>query len=450
MKKRDGTVFWAHLDAICLESSGIPVCRVALSDITGRKHAEEALWKSEEKFRVAQELSPDGFTILRPVRDTDGKIVDFTWLYENDAIARLNGTDPKAVIGQRLLELFPGHQGTAFFKSYTQVAETGEPGIFEAEYGFESMARPTWFRIVVVRMDGDIAILAQDITERKKAEQALRKSEEKYRLLFENMTEMFQILEPLFNDEGRVFDFRYIKVNKATEVLAGKKREEMEGRTALELFGFVEDYWLEMIERALNTREPVHLTEYSKAVDLYYDVNAWKESEDKVAIVFSNITENKRDEKALRASEERMRVLVNCIPDEVWFAEKDKIVTLVNPAVLREFGEALHGVRVEKIASSLEVYRPDGSPRPIEEAPLLRALSGEVVRNQEEIIRIPARDELRYRQVNASPVIDAGGYIIGSVTIARDITEQKKAEEALRESGERHAFLLKLRRAAPD
>lgn len=80
------------------------------------------------------------------------------------------------------------------------------------------------------------------------------------------------------------------------------------------------------------------------------------------------------------------------------------------------------------------MLRPDGSPRPVEEAPPLRALRGEFVRNQEEIIRTPAKGELRTRQVSSAPVRDAKGKIIGSVSVVRDITEQKKAEQVLKES----------------
>ncbi len=152
-----------------------------ISDITDRKLVEQALRESQEQFQIAQDMSPDGFTILRPERDAQGRIVDFTWVYENAAVARLNGTNPEAVVGQRLLEVFPGHRGTPLLVAYQKVAETGETCIFEADYSGESMPKPTSFRIVVVPMAGDIAILAQDITERKQVEVALRESEDRFR-----------------------------------------------------------------------------------------------------------------------------------------------------------------------------------------------------------------------------------------------------------------------------
>jgi PAS domain-containing protein len=80
------------------------------------------------------------------------------------------------------------------------------------------------------------------------------------------------------------------------------------------------------------------------------------------------------------------------------------------------------------------VYRPDGSTRPVEEAPPLLALAGDVLKNQEEMVRTPATGEIRYRQVSSNPIRDAGDQIIGSVSVVRDIAEHKKAEEALRQS----------------
>ena len=121
--------------------------------------------------------------------------------------------------------------------------------------------------------------------------------------------------------------------------------------------------------------------------------------------------------------------------DEIWFADAGGNLTLVNPAVWGEFG-ALDGEPVEAIAARLEVHRADGSLRPPAEAPPLRALRGETIRDEEEIVRTPATGEMRHRLVSGAPVRDGEGAIIGSVCVVRDITGRKLIEEELRRSRE--------------
>ncbi len=145
--------------------------------------------------------------------------------------------------------------------------------------------------------------------------------------------------------------------------------------------------------------------------------------------------EIKRLLASIREERDRLDSLISSISDEIWFADKNGRFVLANPTAMREFGiDATPGIEVEKFAESLQVFRPDGTPRPAEEAPALLSLAGNAVRNLEEIVRIPASGELRYRQVNSSPVRDAGGNITGSVSVVRDITELKRAEEDLRRS----------------
>jgi signal transduction histidine kinase/ActR/RegA family two-component response regulator len=155
---------------------------VIFKDLTTQRTLMRELQASEERFRVAQELSPDGFAILKPIRDGQGWVVDFTWVYENAAAGLISGTDPNTVGGRRVLDLVPGFSDSPFFDAYRQVAESGESTIIEAQGGSRSAPSPSWYRTAIVSMGEDIAILAQDISERKAAEDRLHESEERLRL----------------------------------------------------------------------------------------------------------------------------------------------------------------------------------------------------------------------------------------------------------------------------
>ena len=152
-----------------------------------------------------------------------------------------------------------------------------------------------------------------------------------------------------------------------------------------------------------------------------------------------------RAKEAERAEKEWLAAVLNSMNEEVYFTDTQKRYTYANPAALREFGHAtVAGVQVEKIIANLEVLRPDGTPRPIEEAPPLRSLAGEVIRGEEQIVRIPRTGELRHRQVSSAPVRDATGTIIGSVSVVRDITDQRRVDAAFRLRDARSTALLKL------
>ena len=149
----------------------------------------------------------------------------------------------------------------------------------------------------------------------------------------------------------------------------------------------------------------------------------------------------------VRAERDRLSALLASMQDEVWFADRDKQITLVNPAALEEFGlDKAETFSIEDVIGSVEILRLDGSPRPLEESPSLRALKGETVFGWEEMVRTPAKRELRYRQQNAAPVRDSAGAIIGSVAVVRDVTERRRSEAALRVS---EAFLRELADSMP-
>jgi signal transduction histidine kinase/ActR/RegA family two-component response regulator len=140
------------------------------ADQSARRRAEAKLLRAEQRFRVAQDLSVDGFTILHAVRDGAGRVVDFEWEYVNPAAARSLGRDAADLVGQRLLTVLPGNRtNSELFDRYVRVIETGEPHDLEICYDADGIRG--WFRNTCVRMGESIAVAFADITARKQAEQ---------------------------------------------------------------------------------------------------------------------------------------------------------------------------------------------------------------------------------------------------------------------------------------
>lgn len=144
-----------------------------LADITERVRAEEALRESEERFRVAQDLSLHGFTILASVRDGQGQIVDFRCLYANREAGRLLHHPPESLVGCRLLELLPGSRDhEALFHRYVRIVETRAGDEVELEYRSEGITG--WFRNMAVPLGDGVAVSFSDITAHRQAEATLR------------------------------------------------------------------------------------------------------------------------------------------------------------------------------------------------------------------------------------------------------------------------------------
>ena len=144
-----------------------------------------------------------------------------------------------------------------------------------------------------------------------------------------------------------------------------------------------------------------------------------------------------------REERNRLSLVLDNISEEVWFHDASGRVILANPAAQKAFGE-VDGREITAHAASIEIFHPDGTPRRVDENPIVRALAGEEVRDLEELVKLPVSGELRTRCVTSIPARGSDGEVLGVVSLVRDVTERAAAEQALALSRSRLDYATRL------
>ena len=162
----------------------------------------------------------------------------------------------------------------------------------------------------------------RDITEQKENDKIIKESEEKYRGLFERMDQGFCIVEVIFDDENDPVNYRFVESNPMFKHQTGLINAD--GKTINELIPDIEISWSQIYGKVALTGESTRFIDYSQAMNTWFEVYAFRLGDkinNKVAILFTNITERKKAELEIKASEEKLRLLTETIPQMVWMTD---------------------------------------------------------------------------------------------------------------------------------
>jgi PAS domain S-box-containing protein len=178
----------------------------------------------------------------------------------------------------------------------------------------------------------DLSHKIKKAVEGRQTADAFKGSEERYRNLFHRILNGFAVHEILCDDAGKPYDYRFLDINPAFEKMTGLTRESVIGKTVLEVLPKTEPTWIERYGKVALTGEPDYFVEHSGEFDKFFEVTVYQNAPRQFTTIFSDMTERKRAEEALRESEEKYRSYIDNAPNGVFIANEEGYYLEVNPA----------------------------------------------------------------------------------------------------------------------
>ncbi len=281
--------------------------------------------------------------------------------------------------------------------------------------------------------------VGRDITECKAAEDRLRESEDLFRLYFEKSYDVIY---------SQGFDFKLLSVSPAVERFLGYRPEELVGRSFIELGIIAPESLEQAVKDTVRAQSGKRMSPASyvfvarDGTRKFGEVTASRLIKNGEAVgiigILRDITERKMAEDALRKSQQKYHLIVDWMSDMVWTADTSLNITFCSPSVERLLGYTIEEFRRMTIDDYI-------TPASLEF--VWQEFAKELDREKQgadpdremilEVDHIHKDGSIVTVEINANFVRDEDGEPVGLVGVSRDITERKKAEEALLQSEER-------------
>lgn len=388
-----------------------------------QEKTKQKVSESEQRYRTLLNSIEQGFCVLEMVFDENYLPVDYYFLEVNPAFEAMTGIPyEEALSGKTARELVPNLEDK-WVEIYGNVALMGETVRFIES----SEAMNRWFDVYACRvgdeMSRQVALIFNDITERKQSEQALRESENKYRTLIEQASDGIHTYDLQGN---------FIETNSKLCEMLGYTREELLRLNVKDLVP-AEDlaanpiHFEELLAGKTLLRERSLLRKDGTLIPV--ELSGKMVQDGVLQAIIRDITERKGAEEALRSNENQLRLITDSIPLLISYVDREHRYKFVNRNYTEWFGKT----REEVIGKHLSEILGDAAYRSLLPE-VEKVLSGEEVSFERSV---PYKSGERFINVHYIPDFDAAtGQVRGFNAFVQDISERKRAEEALRESEE--------------
>jgi PAS domain S-box-containing protein len=349
--------------------------------------AERRLRESETRYTELFSTMTSGVAVYRATEDGEGFVV----LDLNGAALRITGVGTDS-IGKAICEVFPGVKEMGLFSVLQRVWRTGRTE-FHPSSLYSSGRLSFWAENRVYRLpSGDVVAVFDDISERKRAEEELRRSEERFRSTLDNMLEGCQIIGS---------DWRYIYINDSADIHNRRPKEELLGKRYMDMWPGIEDTEVfRLIRQCMEERVTKHMEcefLFPDGVTGWFDLSIQPVPEG-VFILSIDITERRRAEDSLKRHADRLQNLHRIDQDILMTIESTD--TIVQTALI-------HLQRLLDCREvSAAVFTPDGTEMMI----FSTGLTGERITRPTSDMTPDERESLKiFRQGKMEVVDDTSG-----------------------------------------
>lgn len=262
-------------------------------------------------------------------------------------------------------------------------------------------------------------------TGQKRITDDLRRTEQKFADLYNSMTEGVVLHDLVYDDSGKAIDYVITAVNPSFERITGLSKEQSVGKRASELYGTGSPPYIDIYAEVASSGKPTHFETYFPPMKKHFGISVVSPSKGTFNTIFHDVTDRKQAEQALQQAKRDWERTFDSVPDLIAVLDKKHRIVRANKAMAQKLGvtpEQCIGLNCYTCVHGTE-SPPDNCPH------------AKTVKDGLEHIAEVHEDRLGGDfLVSTTPLKDEQGLIIGSVHVARDITDRKKIEVALRES----------------
>ncbi len=271
------------------------------------------------------------------------------------------------------------------------------------------------------------SIVIRDITERKRTEKALKESEDRFHALFTQMSEGFAYHEVIYDSAHNAIDYRILDINSAYEKQVGIKAEKATGELATQLYGVYPAPFIDIYARVAETGEHQMFQSYFSPLDRYFDISAFSPNPGYFATVFTDVTDRKRTEEALKNSEIKYKRFFEDDLTGDFILNGEGVILDCNSSFLEIFG---YSNKQEIIGKNVILFYEN----PSEFENIKERLKQYKKLTNIEVTRKRKDGKLIEILENKVASFDREGEINEIKGFIFDITERKRAEKALKTS----------------